>query len=205
MMMNETQTYNFHGQDLLLMDDNGEAVIAMRPVVEGMGMDWKSQSRKLNKQSKKFRCGHMTTPSAGGPQKMLCMPLKKLNLWLASINPNKIKDEAVREKVELYQEECADALYKYWFEGVAIRPDATFTEEQAIALAKQILIQTEQIDFLKAREAIFGNRTPYGTLSKYNGRPRINPVPGYLRSKRSGRPNFAVNANQLRLFEPLEF
>ena len=53
------------------------------------------------------------TPSNGGNQKTICLPLRKLPAYFASINPSKVKPE-LKEKIELYQEECDNALWEYW-------------------------------------------------------------------------------------------
>ncbi|HAS8353861.1 TPA: hypothetical protein I7721_22630, partial [Vibrio vulnificus] len=60
-------------------------------------------------------------PSAGGLQEMLCIPLRKLNGWLFSINPNKVK-ASIRDKLIAYQEECFAALHDYWSKGVSVNP-----------------------------------------------------------------------------------
>lgn len=54
------------------------------------------------------------------------MPVRKLPAYLASINPKKVCPE-LRERVELYQEECDDALWNYWTKGHAERTPATLT------------------------------------------------------------------------------
>ena len=38
----------------------------MREVVEGIGLDWKGQHKKLMEQSEKFNCGHITTVAKDG-------------------------------------------------------------------------------------------------------------------------------------------
>lgn len=59
----------------------------MKPMVEGMGLSSEKQREKLN--------GHpvlaptirgVPFPSAGGPQNTLCIPLTRLNFWLATIS-----------------------------------------------------------------------------------------------------------------------
>ncbi|QTA84861.1 phage antirepressor N-terminal domain-containing protein [Desulfonema magnum] len=49
--MNETQiqtaTVDFHGHTLITVWHNGNDYIAMKPVVEGMGLDWKSQTEAI--------------------------------------------------------------------------------------------------------------------------------------------------------------
>lgn len=111
----------FNGQQVLTTMAAGIAYVAMRPIVENIGLDWAAQFVKLKKQSKKFGCCDIATPSKGGIQKMLCIPLKKLNGWLFSINPEKVRAD-IRDKLIQYQEECFTVLHDYWAKGAAIRP-----------------------------------------------------------------------------------
>ena len=48
------------------------------------------------------------------------LPIRKLAGWLYSINPNKVKPE-VKEKLELYQDECDEILYQDFFGPVSKR------------------------------------------------------------------------------------
>lgn len=115
-----TQTISFHGSELVTLKVEDVVYTAVRPIVEAIGLDWASQSTKLKRNSAKFGCCDIATPTNGGLQKMLCMPLKKLNGWLFSINPEKVRAD-LREKVIQYQEECFEALYNYWHFGKAER------------------------------------------------------------------------------------
>ena len=120
----ELRTVAFHGDEIVTFESAGTRYVAMRRIVENMGLSWGSQHGKLLEQSDKFACTdigmHDTT---GRVQQMLAMPVEKLPLWLASINPNKIKTQAIRTKVERYQAESAIALHDYWTKGVAVRGD----------------------------------------------------------------------------------
>ena len=71
------------------------------------------------------------TPSEGGAQQTLCIPVRKLPAFLASINPKKVRPE-LRPKIELYQAECDAALWDYWMKGRAERPATLtpFTQEE---------------------------------------------------------------------------
>lgn len=114
---------HFLGQEITLVDHNGVAYVAMREVVMGIGLDWKVQHRKLTSQFDKFSCGHMTTTGKDGKKyEMLCIPIKKLNGWLFSLNPNKVRAD-LKQRLEEYQEECFLALWDYWTEGVARRDE----------------------------------------------------------------------------------
>ena len=115
-----TQTLSFHGSDLITLKVEDVIYTAVKPIAEALGINWATQARKLENSKDKFGCCHMTTPTNGGMQSMLCMPLKKLNGWLFSINPEKVRAD-LREKVIQYQEECFEALYNYWHFGKAER------------------------------------------------------------------------------------
>lgn len=125
----------FNGQQVLTAMAAGVAYVAMRPIVENLGMSWSTQVRKLTAAAEKFNCVHMNmvgnaggvhmnTPLKGGLQKMLCIPLKKLNGWLFSINPEKVRAD-IRDKLIQYQEECFTVLHDYWSKGKAENPRKT--------------------------------------------------------------------------------
>lgn len=61
----------------------------------------------------------MTTGADGKRYEMGCVPLRRYPMWLATINPAKVPDPAVRQRVELYQDASAAALYQFWAIGVA--------------------------------------------------------------------------------------
>jgi len=65
------------------------------------------------------------------------MPVDKLPLWLVTINPNKIRDVAIRAKVEEYQAESAIALHDYWTKGTASRENAEL-RDLVLTLASEV-------------------------------------------------------------------
>ncbi|WP_078180376.1 phage antirepressor N-terminal domain-containing protein [Escherichia coli] len=109
----------FNGQQIITAMAAGVAYVAMKPIVENLGMSWSTQQTKLMKQISKFNCVHMNMVAADGKlRKLLCLPLKKLNGWLFSINPEKVRDD-IRDKLIQYQEECFTVLHDYWTKGKA--------------------------------------------------------------------------------------
>ncbi|WP_371915939.1 phage antirepressor N-terminal domain-containing protein [Pseudomonas sp. B19(2017)] len=110
----------FRSAKLLLVERDGQPFIPMKPVVEGMGLDWKSQHAKL--QGSRFNAimVMITTTGADGKQyEMACLPLRKLAGWLMSIHASKVRPE-LRDGVIDYQNECDDALWSYWNQGRAV-------------------------------------------------------------------------------------
>ncbi|GCP33955.1 TPA: phage antirepressor Ant [Escherichia coli] len=109
----------FNGQQIITAMAAGVAYVAMKPIVENLGMSWGTQQQKIMKQLDKFNCIHMNMVAADGKlRKLLCLPLKKLNGWLFSINPEKVRAD-IRDKLIQYQEECFTVLHDYWAKGKA--------------------------------------------------------------------------------------
>lgn len=119
----------FKGDTLTTIQEGGIEFVAMKPIVENIGLAWGTQQQKLERNKEKFGCIHMNIPSAGGLQEMLCIPLRKLNGWLFSINPNKVK-ASIRDKLISYQEECFSALHDYWSKGAAVNSRKISVMEQ---------------------------------------------------------------------------
>ncbi|WP_032646830.1 MULTISPECIES: phage antirepressor N-terminal domain-containing protein [unclassified Enterobacter] len=112
----------FHGDTLYVVNYEGTAQVPMRPVVEGMGLDWASQFTKI-KQRFNTSVAMITMQLPGDKQRreVVCLSLRKLPGWLHTINVGKVRPE-LRDKVARYQEECDDVLYEYWTKGVAVNP-----------------------------------------------------------------------------------
>lgn len=109
----------FNGQQILTAVAAGVTYVAMRQIVENIGIDWTGQSVKLRKMKDKFNCRDISMVAADGKlRKLLCIPLKKLNGWLFSINPEKVRAD-IRDKLIQYQEECFTVLHDYWAKGKA--------------------------------------------------------------------------------------
>lgn len=114
---------SFHGDTLYLVELEGEPFTPARPICEAIGVSWQGQHEKLVNSTHRWGCKAALTPTAGGDQQMLCIPVRKLSGWLANISAAKVKPE-VRDKLIAYQDECDDALWRYWTEGHASRPNA---------------------------------------------------------------------------------
>ena len=83
-------------------------------------LNWAGQQQKLAAARTRFACmGIHTHDSSGRVQEMTCIPLRRYPKWLATINPVKVPDPAVRQRVELYQDASAEALYQFWATGAA--------------------------------------------------------------------------------------
>ncbi|MGL5597704.1 MAG: phage antirepressor N-terminal domain-containing protein [Aeromonas sp.] len=148
---NHSMSVPFRGDNLYLVECDGQPYVPMKPVVEGMGLAWQVQHRKL---ASKFSKGiiEMVIPSAGGNQSMLCLSLRKLPAWLYSIQSGKVSIE-IREKVIAYQEECDEVLWQYWTTGTATKEQVKKQTSRAKALPGGLTVeqQTSIKALVKAR------------------------------------------------------
>lgn len=121
----------FAGQSLVTIKDHDDIIyVAMRPIVEGMGLAWKPQFSKLQDRKDEFSTVtlRVTRETDQKQSEMVSIPLKKLPGWLFSVNRNNIPNPAVREAVARYQEESYDVLYNYWFNPDALDQRRLFPE-----------------------------------------------------------------------------
>lgn len=139
--MSALMTVPFHGANLMLVEHEGQPFVPMRPVAEGMGIDWSAQRKKLVKTGKRWGVALIATPSGSGEQDVICIPLRKLPGWLSTMEPSRVKSDAAREKIEMFQEECDDALWQYWNDGHAENPRAAkpAANDSAVEFAKLAL------------------------------------------------------------------
>ncbi|EPP24971.1 phage antirepressor N-terminal domain-containing protein [Vibrio fluvialis] len=103
----------FHGSSLFIIEHNGEPYTPMKHIVEGMGMSWGTQARKLRSNPERWGVFIMNIPSIDLHNDSVCIPLRKLFGWLQSLQPNRVRED-IRDKVIQYQNECDDVLWKYW-------------------------------------------------------------------------------------------
>ena len=115
MKTNQLFPLEFQHNKLFIVDMNGEPYVPMRPIVEGVGLNWKTQHRKISDVQDRFCVRHMTTQIPGDDQQreMVCIPLRKVSGWLMSISPNKVKPE-LKDKLITYQNHCDEVLHIYW-------------------------------------------------------------------------------------------
>ena len=135
----------FHGDTIYAFEHNGEPYAPVRPIVENMGLDWKTQFRKLCAGRDRFRVVKITTQLPGDDQgrKMLCIPARKLAGFLATISHNKVRN-GLRAKVLAYQRECDDVLWDYWQSRADRRKDGAYENRLSFPGANDAAIPPSQ-------------------------------------------------------------
>lgn len=163
----------FNGQQIITAMAAGVAYVAMKPIVENLGMSWSTQQTKLMKQISKFNHVHMNMVAADGKlRKLLCLPLKKLNGWLFSINPEKVRAD-IRDKLIQYQEECFSVLHDYWTKGHVVNPrkakktlPGKITTEQQEAIKQLVMSRGQSLPKEKQAKAMI---TMWSSLKSHFG------------------------------------
>lgn len=130
--MGKIITVNFRGDDLYGFENDDGIFVALKPIVESMGMSWSGQFERVKRDpilAEGIRV--MRTPfGPGGAQDAICLKMDLINGWLFTIDSSRIKDEAVRDKVILYQRECYGVLFKHFYKGASEEPLVIEEHEQ---------------------------------------------------------------------------
>lgn len=114
----KTELITFNDHELLTVEIDGHPHVAMRPICEALGVDWKSQFNRLKRDPVLSTCMVVTTMQIPGDdqrREVLFLDLDYLNGWLFGISALRVKPE-LRDRVIKYQRECYKALAGYFRE-----------------------------------------------------------------------------------------
>lgn len=147
---------NFHGDRLLGVEAEGPVMIPVKPICDALGLDWEGQRQRIERHPvlSKGACIIQVPFGPGGKQGMACLPLTRLNFWLATVNSDRIENKAIRDRVILYQEECADVLFAHFMKGQIFDAKGTVTLLQNDLFAEQPGGDKVQIDLSITRAAV---------------------------------------------------
>ncbi|MEM7335619.1 MAG: phage antirepressor N-terminal domain-containing protein [Chloroflexota bacterium] len=103
---------------VMVQDENGRenVYIPLRPLVEGMGLNWSSQYKRIKKNPVlndvciSVSLSETEIGRGKGARKVLAIPISKLNGFLFGINANRVRSE-IRPLIVAYQEKCYQVLF----------------------------------------------------------------------------------------------
>lgn len=123
----------FHGEALhAVQDEAGEVWVSIRRVCEVLGVDMRSQLRRLAGEPWSTVVEMTMVAEDGKNRDVSCIRLGTLPMWLGGIKAGKVAP-GIRQKLLAFQLECHDVLRDYFFRGGAVNPG--ITQEQADELA----------------------------------------------------------------------
>ena len=139
-MTNQLTSIDFHGQTLLATIQDNVVYTALKPICENIGLSWNAQFERIKRDEVLAEGVRMIrTPTKGGFQEVVCLPLTLLNGWLFGVDTNRVKAE-IRETLITYKKECYQALFDYWNNGVAVNPRATKDDRKPLVQAVNMLV-----------------------------------------------------------------
>ena len=109
-----TQLVNFHGDQLEACRSGDQVYVSIRRMCECLGLDVRSQHRKLAAQPWAVMVNMTTTGADGKCYEQSMLLLDHVPMWLAGISQNKVAEE-VRPKIVRYQRECCEVLRRHFF------------------------------------------------------------------------------------------
>ena len=149
-----TQTISFNNQSLITAEQNGNHYVAMKPICENIGIDWRAQRQRIVRDE--VLCSTVviitTVAEDGKNREMLCLPIQYLNGWLFGIDINRCNQE-IRDTLIKYKKECYQALHDYWFNGKAERK-TTVDDRTGLRNAVNMLVSKKGLIYSDAYHLI---------------------------------------------------
>lgn len=144
--MSDLVPFQFHDDELLLVEVAGKPHIVLKPAFEAIGVDADRQIKNLRAREWARTSVTAVRDSAGRVQPMVTADVRTFLMALAVIPTGRVA-EHVRPKLIAYQSEVADAIEAYWTQGGAINSRAT--GEQILELGRQLEQQARVLSALK--------------------------------------------------------
>lgn len=135
----------------IVIIENGEKRVAIKPICKALGIDEEGQRQKLISDPilSSVTLTSKATGADGKSYEMVTIPFKFVFGWLFRIDSRNVKEDA-RAAVLKYQIECYDALYNH-FTGYA-----DFVEQKQQKIEEQLQIEeTAKTNFKSAKEILF--------------------------------------------------
>lgn len=159
--MGQIITVNFRGDQLYGFENDDGVFVALKPIVESMGMDWSAQYRRVKRDPILSEgIAVMATPfGRGGDQECVCLKLELVNGWLFTIDTARISNDEVREKVVLYQRECYAVLNKHFYGRTADQRRESLQgepkTEEPLNVRRQLVSEARQTHGLQAARELW--------------------------------------------------
>lgn len=138
-------SFDFHGHDVAVYHNDRGHWVSVTQLCDAMGIDSRSQRRRIVQSPWSEGCRTVMTLQVPGDtqsREHFLLHQRRLPMWLGSIVTSRIKDEAVRARVEEHQTEFADVLADYVYEGGAINPRASVDQ---LAELRERVVELEKI------------------------------------------------------------
>lgn len=136
--MTNAMTVNFHGTVLYGAREDDLVYVALKPIVEAIGLVWQGQLERV-KRDPVLREGIsvILIPSRRGPQEAVSLRLDLLHGWLFRVSALRIRSEEIRNKVILFQRECYDVLARHFTSQKMTAHQSASYERRSIEMVRE--------------------------------------------------------------------
>ena len=118
--------FDFYGDSLDVAKDGETVFVALRPMCAALGISFEPQLTKLKSKPWATMTMIITVADDGKPREMAALHLDSIPMWLAGIEPTKVKEHA-RGKLVRYQMECARVLRDHFMPARSVASSAPTT------------------------------------------------------------------------------
>lgn len=150
-------TVEFLGKELTVITTATQRLVAMRPICEGIGLDWKAQLDRIKRDEVlSASVVMMTTQLPGDSQtrSVACLPLEMLNGWLFGVDIKRCR-QAIRSALIRYKTDCYAALAAYWQKNASPASAApALPDEQDVIRRAQAFAQDNLMALLEGRRFV---------------------------------------------------
>jgi hypothetical protein len=114
-MIPEIKTIAKINGNKIVVIENGDIIVPIKPICDILGIDVESQRKKIKNDEILNSVAVLSTATGadGKSYDMYCIPYMFIFGWLFSINPNNVGTDA-KESVIKYKLECYKALYNHF-------------------------------------------------------------------------------------------
>lgn len=183
------------------LDENGDVWVALRPIVNALGLDWGTQRKKL-KNLKEKGIALKATPLKdvnGKTQEMLTINLYDLPVYLYSININKVRPE-LREKIKKFQVETTHAIREYWKNKIKKeREEIEKLKAEYNQLVKELrqIPTYEEYKELKMKYELLSTMVDMLVMDMENAKPYVDNLFGRIKKIKEGVTILTKEGDQL--------
>ena len=134
----------------ILLIENGDKFVPIKPICDALGIDDKAQRDKIKNDEILGSVGVLST-STGADKKsyeMFCIPFRFVFGWLFSINPKNVAPEA-REAVLKYKLECYNVLFNHFTAHAQF-----YEEKQQVLRSKDMELERIRAEFNTAKDRL---------------------------------------------------
>ncbi len=110
----EVREVLFYGDPLLVALVDGVPYVAIRPIVEVLGIEWAPQYQRIQRDEilNEERRLVVMTGADGRRREMVALPLEFLPGWLFTVTGSRLKTQEAAEKLKRYRRECFKVLWR---------------------------------------------------------------------------------------------